>query len=235
MYEWLTQYPIAHRGYHDMNQTVWENTDVAFSRAMEAGFAIECDIRLSADGIVMVFHDDDLNRLCGRDVTIEALTAAELDKITIGTSASKIPRLSDLFDLCNGRVPLIVELKAGAEDDARFVPAVLAEISAYKGPLALMSFDSKLVQALQAAECPCPIGLTAEGREPDKLSAHRALMTSGLDFISYYYDHLPNAFISDARERGIPVITWTVRDERARDITNQYADQMTFEGFDPRQ
>lgn len=235
MYDWLTELPIAHRGYHDMNETVWENTQAAFSRAIEAGFAIECDIRLSADGVVMVFHDDDLKRLCGQDVTVEALSAAELDNITVGTSVSTIPRLSALLDLCAGRVPLIIELKAGENDDDRFVPAVLTEIRNYQGPLALMSFDKRLVSALKAANCPCPVGLTAEGNDTDKLAAHQAFMTAGLDFISYYYDHLPNEFVSAARERGIPVITWTVRDERARNITNQYADQMTFEGFDPRQ
>ena len=38
---WLTAQPVAHRGYHDLNKAVWENTLSAFSRAVEAGFAIE--------------------------------------------------------------------------------------------------------------------------------------------------------------------------------------------------
>ncbi|MFN3444090.1 MAG: glycerophosphodiester phosphodiesterase family protein, partial [Rhizobium rosettiformans] len=48
-----------------MNKQIWENTLSAFSRAIEAGFAIECDIQLSADSVPMVFHDHDLQRLCG--------------------------------------------------------------------------------------------------------------------------------------------------------------------------
>lgn len=55
-----------------------------------------------------------------------------------------------------------------------------------------------------------------------------------LDFISYHHSDLPNTFITAQRQQNIPVITWTVRDEKAREHTYKYADQMTFEGFDPR-
>ncbi|MGO8601378.1 glycerophosphodiester phosphodiesterase, partial [Rhizobium ruizarguesonis] len=69
---------------------------------------------------------------------------------------------------------------------------------------------------------------------PDAFNTHAKAMEIGLDFISYYYGDLPNAFITSEREKGIPVITWTVRDEEARRLTFANADQMTFEGFDPR-
>ena len=64
-FNWLTERPIAHRGYHDRNRAVWENTLSAFARAADAGFAIECDLQYSADAIPVVFHDDNLKRLCG--------------------------------------------------------------------------------------------------------------------------------------------------------------------------
>ena len=54
--------PIAHRGLHD-NIKIVENTIESFELAMQNKFAIECDIVLSKDGEVMVFHDYDLNRL----------------------------------------------------------------------------------------------------------------------------------------------------------------------------
>ena len=71
--DWIKDLPVAHRGYHDRNQTVWENTLSAFSRAVDAGFAIECDIQLSSDSVPMVFHDHDLQRLCGRSRSAAAL------------------------------------------------------------------------------------------------------------------------------------------------------------------
>jgi len=71
--------------------------------------------------------------------------------------------------------------------------------------------------------------------EPEKFFAHDDAMHAGLDFISYAWDHLPNAFITAQRQRGIPVITWTVRNDEAIRHTFANADQMTFEGFDPRE
>ncbi len=74
---WLTARPIAHRGYHDLNRLRWENTLRAFDAAAERNFAIECDVHLSADGVPMVFHDDQLERLTGHEGWINQKTAAE--------------------------------------------------------------------------------------------------------------------------------------------------------------
>lgn len=82
---------------------------------------------------------------------------------------------------------------------------------------------------------PLAVGLTAEGVKPEVIEAHQEAMDLGLDFTSYCVAHLPNDFVAGLREKGTPVITWTVRDEIARAQTYKYADQMTFEGFDPRQ
>ena len=60
---WLTERPIAHRGLHDAASGVIENTLQAAEAAIVGGFAIECDIQISADGEVFVFHDDTLDRL----------------------------------------------------------------------------------------------------------------------------------------------------------------------------
>ncbi|WP_180901628.1 glycerophosphodiester phosphodiesterase family protein [Martelella soudanensis] len=235
MLAWLTAHPIAHRGYHDMNRAIWENTLPAFQRAIDADFAIECDIHMSADGVPMVFHDDDLERLCGRNGEIEHLTAAEARSIAVGGTTATIPALADLLDACGGKVPLVIELKASPADPAAFAEATLAALAGYDGAVALMSFDVALLSALKNAGSSRPLGLTAEGRSEEALAAHRKAFAIGLDFVSYYYDHLPNEFVAGLREKGVPVITWTVRNEEARRHTFQNADQMTFEGFDPRQ
>ena len=60
---WLTARPIAHRGYHDLRRGRPENTLAAFDAAVAAHYAIECDLHISADGVPVVFHDDDLERL----------------------------------------------------------------------------------------------------------------------------------------------------------------------------
>ena len=231
---WLTERPVAHRGYHDMNKEVWENTLSAFSRAIEAGFAIECDLHYASDGVPVVFHDDDLQRVCNLPGEVRERTSAELGLLSIGGTKDKIPTLKQLLQLCGGKVPLVLELKGREGDDEGFAESVLEVLEGYKGHVALMSFDHWLLKDLKALEAPYPVGLTAEGNKPETFFQHDEAMHLGLDFISYFFGHLPNPFITAQRQRGIPVITWTVRDEAARKHTFANADQMTFEGFDPR-
>ncbi len=234
--DWIKDVPVAHRGYHDTNREIWENTLSALSRAIEAGFAIECDIQLSSDSVPMVFHDHDLQRLCNMQGEVRERTAGELRMLSIGGTKDKIPTLRQMLDLVKGQVPLVIELKGiDAEHDDGFAEAVLEVLEGYEGKVALMSFDYHLLLALKVTDCPWPVGLTAEGVKPENFAAHREAMDLGLDFTSYCVAHLPNDFVSDLREKGAPVITWTVRDEIMRSQTYKYADQMTFEGFDPRQ
>ncbi|THV25288.1 glycerophosphodiester phosphodiesterase [Peteryoungia ipomoeae] len=234
--DWIKDLPVAHRGYHDMNKSVWENTLSAFKRAIDAGFAIECDIQLSADSVPMVFHDHDLQRLCGIAGEVRERMANELGMLSIGGTADRIPTLRKMLDLVKGQVPLVIELKGiDAEQDDGYVEAVLEVLEGYDGKVALMSFDFHLLRALKAADCPYPVGLTAEGVRQEDLANHGEAMALGLDFTSYCVAHLPNSFVEKLRHDGKPVITWTVRDEMMRAQTYKYADQMTFEGFDPRQ
>ncbi len=232
---WLTERPVAHRGYHDMNKQVWENTLSAFSRAIEAGFSIECDLHYAADGVPVVFHDDDLQRVCNLPGELRDRSSAELGLLSIGGTKDRIPTLKQLLQLCDGKVPLVLELKGRQGDDDGFAETVLEVLEGYKGHVALMSFDHWLLKDLKSLNPPYPVGLTAEGNNPDTFFVHDEAMQLGLNFISYFYGDLPNPFITAQRQRGIPVITWTVRDEAARQHTFANADQMTFEGFDPRE
>ncbi|WP_181013694.1 glycerophosphodiester phosphodiesterase family protein [Agrobacterium rosae] len=234
---WLTETPIAHRGYHDQNKLVWENTLTAFSRAIEAGFAIECDLQLASDSVPVVFHDDEMTRLTGIKGDVRERTSGELGLLSVGQTKDKVPTLKQLLKLCAGKVPLVLELKgreaAGIDDG--FAEAVLEVLEGYEGHVALMSFDHHLLKDLKAAGSPWPLGLTAEGAKPENFFKHDEAMQIGLDFISYAWAHLPNSFIEAQKKLGLPIITWTVRDENGRETSYKYADQITFEGFDPKE
>src|ERR1700745_2450052 len=108
---WLTARPVAHRGFHDMNRARWENTLSAFAAAAERGYSIECDVHLSADGIPVIIHDDDLRRLTGQDGFVRQRTAAKMTALNIGGTADHVPTLQQALDLVDGRVPMVVELK----------------------------------------------------------------------------------------------------------------------------
>lgn len=230
---WLTARPIAHRGYHDMNNEVWENTLSAFDRAIEKNFSIECDLQLANDGVPVVFHDDDLSRLCGLKDDVRLLTSQELAMKRIGRTKDAIPTLRKMLDRAAGQVPIVMELKGRKDEDDGFVGAVLEELEDYDGKVAIMSFDHWLLEELVELDCPYPVGLTAEGVREEKFAEHEAMMKLGLDFVSYGILHMPNRFVTEVRQGGTPVITWTVRTPDMRERSEQQADQMTFEGFDP--
>lgn len=231
---WLTRRPIAHRGLHDLNKKVWENTLSAFRRAIDGNFAIECDVHLSQDRVPVVIHDDNLMRLTGTDAFVFQRKGAELRALNVGGTGDHVPLLSDMLALVRGKVPLVIELKGIAGHDEGLVEAVAAQLRNYKGKVAVMSFDHWIVREFKKHMPDIPAGLTAYGRDNALLEAHFAMLAHDLDFTSYAAPDLPNPFVSFVRDRlKMPVITWTIRDKPAVDLTFKYADQMTFEGFDP--
>ena len=89
----------AHRGLHDREQGVPENSMAAFRRAVEHGFGAELDVHLMADGALAVVHDSDLTRVCGRQVCIEDLTAGDLPDYPLMGTEEAIPLLEDVLAL----------------------------------------------------------------------------------------------------------------------------------------
>ena len=231
---WLTARPIAHRGLHDGNKAVWENTLTAFARAAQNNYAIECDVLISKDGVPMVLHDADLRRLTGTDGLVCEMTAAQLRALKVGSTDDHVPSLREMLDLIRGRVPLVIELKGDPGHDADLVKAVAGELHAYKGHAALMSFDHHLLRQCATDAPGLPLGLTAEGMRDQDIEDHFSMLAHGLDFVSYYIHHMPNRFTSFVRDRlKMPLITWTIRDDAALAKTYELADQATFEGVLP--
>jgi glycerophosphoryl diester phosphodiesterase len=231
---WLTARPIAHRGYHDLNKTRWENTLSAFAAAADRGFAIECDVHQSSDGDAVIFHDNELKRLAGTDGYIWQRSAAEMAAARIGGTADYAPTLKELLDLVHGRVPLVIELKGIPGYDDGLVARVASLLKDYRGKAAIMSFDHWLVRKFPTDAPGIPAGLTAWGSKQQDFERHFSMLGYGLSFVSYDVASVPNPFVNFARKTlGMKIITWTVRDRPAVERTFAHADQMTFEGFDP--
>jgi glycerophosphoryl diester phosphodiesterase len=245
--DWLIARPIAHRGLHDGAAGRPENTLAAARAAAAGGFAIECDVQLSADGEAMVFHDAALGRLTEASESVGSKSAAALGRLGIAGTAETMPTLPDFLAAVDGAVPVVIEVKSRYDGDLRLAARAAEVAAAYPGPVALKSFDPQIVAALRDL-CPptIPRGIVAETTQDDPIYAalppSARLALSNLlhfaetqpDFLSWRVDDLPCAPTYLCRLLGrIPVITWTVRTEDQRARAGKHADQMVFEGFVP--
>jgi glycerophosphoryl diester phosphodiesterase len=133
---------FAHRGLHGSGAP--ENSLAAFRAAVAFGAGIECDVRLSADGQVMVVHDHDLQRLCGSPLTVEGSKADVIAARRLLGTEETVPWLSELLDEVEGRAPILVELKTCGGNAFALAKAVAADLADYAGPVGVMSFDPQV-------------------------------------------------------------------------------------------
>lgn len=133
---------FAHRGLHGPG--IPENSLAAFQAAVAAGAGIECDVRLSGDGEVMVVHDRDLRRLCGVEIEVAGTPATQLAANRLLGTDQRIPWLGELLDLVAGRVPILIEAKVCGGNARLLAAAIARELDDYAGAVAVMSFEPKV-------------------------------------------------------------------------------------------
>lgn len=86
---------FAHRGG---GAEAPENTMAAFERAVGLGYRyLETDVQVTADGVLVVFHDDDLRRVCGRPERVDALPWTEVQTCRVN-GTEPIPQFDELLD-----------------------------------------------------------------------------------------------------------------------------------------
>lgn len=241
---WLTARPIAHRGLHERAHHVIENTLSAARAAIDHSYAIECDVQLSRDGEVFVFHDDHLDRLTEEQGRFNAHASHEIKKIALRDTRDSIPTLAELLDVIGGRVPLICEIKSSFDGTIKVAEETARVLSAYHGPVAIKSFDPQIVIALNSLAPERPRGFIGESvyddAEWDFLTSAQKHDFATLvdydrmrpDFLSWYIKDLDQSAPQLARRfKGLPVMTWTIRTKEQRARAERYADQIVFEGF----
>ncbi|GAA4220361.1 glycerophosphoryl diester phosphodiesterase [Sagittula marina] len=238
--------PIAHRALHDRAMGRPENSRAAIRAAIAAGYGIEIDLQLSADGQAMVFHDYDLSRLTGDTGPLRQRDAAALGAIHLSGTDEGIPTLADVLTLVAGQVPLLIELKdqdgAMGPDTGALERATSEALTTYDGPAALMSFNPHTVRLLRDL-CPDrPVGLTTcagtakdfpilSAEERAELSRIALADEIRLAFISHDHTDLTNPRVKALHEAGLPILCWTIRTPEEEAQARQIADNVTFEGY----
>ncbi|PWB93994.1 glycerophosphodiester phosphodiesterase family protein [Methylosinus sporium] len=250
-YHWLTEHKIAHRGLHDRSKGIVENSLSAARAAVCAGYAIECDVQASADGEVVVFHDETLERLTDATGRLDALNHFEIARLTLRGTREGVPTLRDFLATIGGNVPLFIEIKSRFDGDLALARNVAEIVAHYRGVVAIESFDPAPIAELRAhfgalGIAGAPLGVVAqasyEGEDWRFLSAaQREELTqfshverTRPDFLSWNVHDLPHEIPRRCREDlGIPMTTWTVRSAEQAKTALAFADQIVFEGFAP--
>lgn len=209
---------IAHRG---ASGEAPENTLAAFQLALEQGCdAIELDIHLSADGQLIVCHDDDIRRTTSGEGLIGKMTADELKQFDAGIkfhetyAGETIPLLDEVFDLVPDHIVINVEIKnipmyySGIENKLLELLVKRQRLNS----VVVSSFDHRHIEKLKRMNSDVQVGLLYHAR----LAHHRKYAESlAVPIYSLHpnFETLDEADVHDANEHGLNIYPFTVNRE----------------------
>ena len=229
---------FAHRGLHSPDKNIPENSLPAFAEAAAAGYGVELDVRLTRDGALVVFHDDDLSRLCGREEKVEALTLDEIRELRLFVTEFGIPLLSEALEILGPDSPVIIELKRGSRN-TELCEKTYEEIRRFGGTCCVESFDPRIIAWFrknapgllrgQLASDPAELA-----KDTSMLNAFAVgnLLTNFLarpHFIAYRIGHKPLP-VRLCEKMGAMRVAWTATDPAA-EAEN---DAVIFEHYSPQ-
>jgi len=241
MADFRRQY-IAHRGLFDNSQDYPENTLKAFQRAVDSGYGIELDVRLTKDGQLVVAHDDGLQRICGEDIEIADLTYDELSQRRVLSSAQKVPLFTEVLAVIKGLVPLIVEVKQSnrTEETCR---ATSDQLRRYRGRYCVESFDPRVLLWFRRNNRGVLRGQLSGGFKGDStgnrvLDKCLSIMVFNKftwpDFIAYEWQHADRFIVKAWRVLlRCTMVAWTVRSQADLDAARRNFDVFIFDSFTP--
>lgn len=125
---------IAHRGIFD-NKRIYENTISSYVRALKYKYIIHIDAVMLKDGVIVCFHDLDMERMLHVEGSIENMTYDELMYI----AKYQIPTLDEALKIIDGKVPIIIELR-NKKKKHLFEQKISELLDNYSGLFSIQSF-----------------------------------------------------------------------------------------------
>jgi glycerophosphoryl diester phosphodiesterase len=233
--------PIAHRGLWAPDGPP-ENSLGAFQAACEAGYGVELDVQLSADGEAMVFHDGQLRRMTGRDGRIADHTAADLRLMRLAGTEETIPTLADALTEIGRRAMVHIEIKIPYGEVGPLERRVRDILIDHNGPTCVIGFNpyshawfaDHHPSVLRGLDSYSYVGEGARHLAPDVRKRYARLDHVPIarpHFLALGLDMLPSAKADSYRRSGMPVIAWTVREPSQWEAVKTHCDNLMFEGF----
>ena len=234
---------IAHRGLWSPGGPP-ENSIGAFQAACEAGYGIELDVQLAADGEAMVFHDSTLKRMTGVEGRIADHTAADLGLIRLGASDETIPTLADALAIVGRRAMVHIEIKIPYGEVGPLERRVHEVLIDHHGPICVIGFNpyshgwfaDHYPQVLRGLNSYSYRGGDARHLAPELRRQYAELSHVAIakpHFLALGLDMLPSPKADALRKKGMPIVAWTVRETAQWDQVKAHCDNLIFEGFAP--
>ncbi len=208
---------IGHRGASGLTP---ENTKIAFFKALDLGAdAIEFDVQLTRDEVVIVFHDETLDRTtdgAGRVADTDFATVRDLDAGSwFGTAFAKIevPTLTEVLQALGKRCLINIELKPDERGEllAKHVVTEVARFDLFDS-IVFSSFDIDSLSAMRRMVPGVRLGVVfAEGGEDRAMSAARRLEAESVNPEARLVD---DQLIAKAHGWGFAVWAWTANDRK---------------------
>lgn len=235
---WIVKTPIAHRGLHDKNTP--ELSLAAFEKAINAGFAIEIDVRSLKDGTIVCFHDETLGRMTGHDGFIVNCNFSDIAELKLLKSDEHIPTLKEALKFINGRVPVLIDIKNMQKID--FEKNIWKELKGYKGEYAVQSFNPYTLEWFKLNAPQVKRGQISSYFKGDntlpflqRLALRRMSFNKKVsepNFINYALENLPNRYVNKCKKQGLPVVCYCVKDEESLQRAKKYADNFVFDNIE---
>ncbi len=238
----LEKWDYAHRGYHDKEKGIPENSMAAFKNAVKHGYGMEFDLQMTKDGYVVVHHDNSLKRVCGVDKKISDITLEELNKIHLYDTEYTCPLFSDVLKEVDGKTPMIIEFK-GYDKIDELCERGWEVLKDYKGLYCIESFHPRIVHWFRKNHPEVIRGqLMAHftSKDPETPNPIMAFMGRNMmsnfyarpDFEAYDYHARDNVSLKVCKKLfGIKEVSWTVRDRKTHDKLKKDGCISIFEGF----
>lgn len=233
---------IAHRGFFD-NDKVPENSYPAFEAAVKRGFGIELDVQLTTDNQLVIFHDDSLKRMCGSKKKVTSLSYSELSEFKLLSTDLSAPLFKDVLDMVNGRVPLIIEIKAHGP----FIKTSkeLAKVmDSYTGPYCIESFNPAVIAWFKKNRPDTIRGILASDylRIKNKTMTQKLIVSNLLfnayckpDFIAYNFEYQKKWALNICKKLfNCNMVAWTIRSSDQLKAAKDFFEVFIFDSFDPK-
>jgi glycerophosphoryl diester phosphodiesterase len=180
----------------------------------------ELDVRLSADGIPMVFHDRDLARLFKRKSVVSDLSARALRRLSFGPrfgdrfAAEKIPSLDDALEILSGLV-VNIEIKSETIPDGRLEARVAACIrnAGAEDRVVVSSFNPLSLAAFRRIDPEVPTGFLFGPKSRRGLRGPMAGYALRTRYLNPNSDMVDRARVARWHADGFGVMTWTIDEE----------------------